>query len=164
MARLEDDGKELKFVGLKDLARHYAEVRNRLEGRQRVIDALKPRSCVMVAHFIEPMRFAFTNEDPEDIKVSITIIRIIRVVCKYFKVEEDVVRGPGRSKDQTMPRHIAIYLCHELTPNSYPQIGRKFGGRDHTTCIHAVRKITQMVQQGGAVKQDVEHLRATLEV
>ena len=61
------------------------------------------------------------------------------------------------------PRQIAMYLSKQLTTRSLPEIGRKFGGRDHTTVIHAVRKIEQLREEDAALDEDVDLLRRMLE-
>ena len=61
------------------------------------------------------------------------------------------------------PRQIAMYLSKQLTSRSLPEIGRKFGGRDHTTVIHAVRKIEQLREEDPALDEDVDLLRRMLE-
>jgi len=61
------------------------------------------------------------------------------------------------------PRQIAMYLSKQLTLRSLPEIGRRFGGRDHTTVLHAVRKIDELVASDGNLAKDVEHLRRMLQ-
>jgi chromosomal replication initiator protein len=60
------------------------------------------------------------------------------------------------------PRQVAMYLAKQLTTRSLPEIGRKFGGRDHTTVIHAVRKIDELIKIDPAIAQDVELLKRVL--
>ncbi|HEV8027196.1 MAG TPA: helix-turn-helix domain-containing protein, partial [Stellaceae bacterium] len=61
------------------------------------------------------------------------------------------------------PRQVAMYLCKQLTPRSLPEIGRKFGGRDHTTVMHAVRKIEELRGNDRTLAEDIELLRRMLE-
>jgi chromosomal replication initiator protein len=67
-----------------------------------------------------------------------------------------------RSRNVARPRQIAMYLAKQLTQRSLPEIGRKFGGRDHTTVMHAVRKIEELIDGDETVAQDVEIIRRTL--
>ncbi|MEC7537535.1 MAG: helix-turn-helix domain-containing protein, partial [Pseudomonadota bacterium] len=62
------------------------------------------------------------------------------------------------------PRQIAMYLAKQLTARSLPEIGRKFGGRDHTTVMHAVRKVEELKATDNGFSEDVELLRRMLEV
>lgn len=70
-----------------------------------------------------------------------TVERIQRAVCRKYGVTLNDMKSERRTQNIVEPRQVAMYLCKELTGRSYPEIGRRFGGRDHTTAIHAVRKI-----------------------
>ena len=61
------------------------------------------------------------------------------------------------------PRQIAMYLAKQLTPRSLPEIGRRFGGRDHTTVLHAVRKVESLMQDDHGIADDVTTLKRMLE-
>ncbi len=74
-------------------------------------------------------------------KRDITIEDIQRVVCQYFGIPEDLLRGKGRKKEIAFARQIAMFLSKEMTLYSLKSIGLHFGGRDHTTVIHAIRTI-----------------------
>ena len=76
----------------------------------------------------------------KDKKIDVELIK--KVVCEYFNISEDDLVGPRREQRVVRPRQLAMYLCKELIPGaSYPEIGAYFGGRDHTTVIHAYRKV-----------------------
>ncbi len=68
-----------------------------------------------------------------------------------------------RARIVARPRQVAMYLAKQLTTRSLPEIGRKFGGRDHTTVIHAVRKIDELMLTDPALAEDVELLRRMLQ-
>ncbi|MBN2056718.1 chromosomal replication initiator protein DnaA [bacterium] len=74
-------------------------------------------------------------------KREITIELIQKEVAKYFDLKVSVMRSKSRTKDVARPRQIAMYLCRELTDKSLPEIGAKFGGKDHSTVIYACKKI-----------------------
>jgi len=69
-----------------------------------------------------------------------------------------------RARAVARPRQIAMYLAKQLTARSLPEIGRKFGGRDHTTVMHAVRKVEELKATDNGFSEDVELLRRMLEV
>ena len=71
--------------------------------------------------------------------------------------------GPKRVRSYARPRQVAMYLAKSLTARSLPEIGRRFGGRDHTTVIHGVRRIEELKTQDGQIAEDVEMLRRALE-
>lgn len=75
---------------------------------------------------------------------NITIEKIINHICKYYNLQTDDLIGKKRPKNIAMPRQIAMYLCRIMTDASLPKIGLSFGGRDHTTVIHAYEKIQKL--------------------
>ncbi len=88
----------------------------------------------------------------------ITVEMIQRHVSEYFQVDLGEIRGARRQRSVLYPRQVAMFLCRRLTEASLPEIGRAFGGRDHTTVMHAVDKIAREVAQDIHKKQLVEHL------
>ena len=76
----------------------------------------------------------------------ITIDEIQRTVCQFYRVDRTEMSSKRRARAVVRPRQVAMYLAKVLTPRSYPEIGRKFGGRDHSTVIHAVRLIEDRVR------------------
>lgn len=78
----------------------------------------------------------------------ITIKGIIDVTAKFFGVRTIDLISQRRTANLVLPRHIAMFLAKKLTPYSLPIIGRRFGGRDHTTVMHAVSKIATMMTVG----------------
>jgi chromosomal replication initiator protein len=93
----------------------------------------------------------------------VTIDEIQRRVAEYFNVKMGDMLSARRARSVARPRQIAMYLSKQLTTRSLPEIGRKFGGRDHTTVIHAVRKIEQLREEDAALDEDVDLLRRMLE-
>ena len=83
-----------------------------------------------------------TSSEDTDIQAQ----DIIRAVSDYFKINPDDLYGSSRVATIAIARQIAMHLCRELTPLSLPKIGQIFGGRDHTTVMHATRKITAMMK------------------
>ena len=74
---------------------------------------------------------------------------ILRIVSRHYKVPRNELLSSRRSRDVVRPRQIAMYLAKSLTSRSLPEIGRRFGGRDHTTVLHSVRKVEQMMKDDG---------------
>src|SRR6185369_9363432 len=75
---------------------------------------------------------------------SVTIPMIQKVVADYYKVGIDDLKARSNMRQVLFPRQIAMYLCKRLTRKSYPEIGRQFGGKHHTTVMHSVEKIDQL--------------------
>jgi chromosomal replication initiator protein len=88
---------------------------------------------------------------------------ILRIVSRHYKVPRNDLLSSRRSRDVVRPRQIAMYLAKSLTSRSLPEIGRRFGGRDHTTVLHSVRKVEQMIKDDGDLAQEIELLKRMLE-
>ncbi len=93
----------------------------------------------------------------------ITIDEIQRRVSDHFKIRQAEMVSARRAREVARPRQIAMYLAKQLTPRSLPEIGRKFGGRDHTTVIHAVRQIERLRGLDHDIDTDVRTLMRELE-
>lgn len=87
---------------------------------------------------------------------------IQRKVAEHFNVRLSDLQSSKRTRAIARPRQIAMYLCKQLTTKSLPEIGRKFGGRDHTTVLHAVKKINELLESDPSITEDVELLRRAL--
>ncbi len=88
---------------------------------------------------------------------------ILRIVSRHYKVARNELLSSRRSRDVVRPRQIAMYLAKSLTSRSLPEIGRRFGGRDHTTVLHSVRKVEQMMKDDADLTQEIELLKRMLE-
>ncbi len=93
----------------------------------------------------------------------VTIDEIQRRVAEHFNVRLAEMTSDRRARIVARPRQVAMYLAKQLTTRSLPEIGRKFGGRDHTTVIHAVRKIEELMLTDPVLAEDVELLRRMLQ-
>jgi chromosomal replication initiator protein len=93
----------------------------------------------------------------------ITIDEIQKRVSEHFRIRQAEMVSARRAREVARPRQIAMYLAKQLTPRSLPEIGRRFGGRDHTTVIHAVRQIERLRGLDHDLDNDVRTLMRTLE-
>jgi chromosomal replication initiator protein len=87
----------------------------------------------------EALKDIFPNGKAKEVTMDI----IQEIVASYFKIKIEDLHSKKRTRNIAYPRQIAMYLCRDLTETSLPQIGQFFGGRDHTTVIHAYDKINQ---------------------
>ncbi|MDF1855932.1 chromosomal replication initiator protein DnaA [Pseudooceanicola sp.] len=94
---------------------------------------------------------------------KITVEEIQRKVSEHYNIRLSDMLGPKRLRSFARPRQVAMYLCKQMTSRSLPEIGRRFGGRDHTTVIHGVKRIEELKGQDGQIAEDLEMLRRTLE-
>ncbi len=92
----------------------------------------------------------------------VTISNIQKVVAEYFKIRVADLLSPRRSRSITRPRQIAMALAKELTTHSLPEIGDAFGGRDHTTVLHATRKVVELRDSDIRINEDYNNLLRTL--
>jgi chromosomal replication initiator protein len=91
-----------------------------------------------------------------------TVADIKAATCQLFGLTHDELVSPSRSSRVSMPRQLAMYLARELTDESLPAIGRHFGGRDHTTVMHACRRTSARIQSDASTRQAVEKLKHEL--
>ncbi len=106
----------------------------------------------------EVLRDLLRSNEPK-----ITIEEIQRRVAQYYNIRLADMLSPRRARTVARPRQIAMYLSKQLTTRSLPEIGRKFGGRDHTTVIHAVRRIDELCREDSGMEEDVDLLKRMLE-
>jgi chromosomal replication initiator protein len=93
---------------------------------------------------------------------KITVEEIQRKVSDHYNIRLSDMIGPKRLRSYARPRQVAMYLCKQMTTRSLPEIGRRFGGRDHTTVMHGVRRIEELKQSDGQIAEDVELLSRAL--
>ena len=93
----------------------------------------------------------------------VTIEEIQKSVAAHFNIRISDMHSARRARSVARPRQVAMYLSKQLTTRSLPEIGRKFGGRDHTTVMHAVRKVEELRESDNSFAEDVELLRRMLE-
>ena len=92
-----------------------------------------------------------------------TIDQIQKKVAEHFNVKMSDMHSARRSRTIARPRQIAMFLAKNLTTRSLPEIGRKFGGRDHTTVIHAIKKVKELVKNDSSLSEDIEILTRSLQ-
>jgi chromosomal replication initiator protein len=124
----------------------------------------------LVAHanlFGRPVTLETTHEVLHDILKAhdrrVTIEEIQKKVAEHYSIRLTDMSSARRARAVARPRQVAMYLAKQLTSRSLPEIGRKFGNRDHTTVMHAVSRVTELMERDGAFAEDVELLRRLLE-
>jgi chromosomal replication initiator protein len=98
-------------------------------------------------------------QDPKKVKIE----EIQRIVARHYNVSRGDLLSSRRTANVVRPRQVAMYLAKTLTLRSLPEIGRRFGGRDHTTVLHAVRKIENLVGNDAALAEEIESLKRQLQ-
>jgi chromosomal replication initiator protein len=97
---------------------------------------------------------------PQGEAAEVSIRRIQELVSERFQLSMAELCGDKRSQNIVYPRQVAMYLSRELTDSSLPKIGKEFGGRDHTTVIHATSKIARLIREDRSVYNLVQELTA----
>ncbi len=114
-----------------------------------------------------PVTLQFTRETLADLlrahEKKLTIDEIQRKVADYYALKMTDLLSARRAREVARPRQVAMYLAKKLTPRSLPEIGRRFGGRDHTTVMHAVKRIEELRAADSELNNDVVHLTRLLD-
>lgn len=99
---------------------------------------------------------------PRPFIITNRIEQIKRVVCQHFGVSREEIESATRIQKVVLPRQIALFLARDVSNFSFPEIGRRFGGRDHTTVLHAYRKIEGLIRTDSELAASVEKIKAAL--
>jgi len=94
---------------------------------------------------------------------NFTVPTIIKTVASYFDIKVSDMKSKKRSRGISIPRQIAMYLCREHTKHSLPDIGRQFGGKDHTTVIFSHKKLTKIINEKGELEKSVKEIISFIE-
>lgn len=137
-----------------------------LAAYRAAMEASAPRSAeassIKRTHVRPPRGYAFMGMYIVPIKRWPTIAEIQARVAGFYHIPLIEMTSARRAREVARPRQVAMYLAKRLTPNSLPAIGRRFGGRDHTTVMHAVRQIEALSREGGSIAHEVFDLTASL--
>lgn len=140
---------------------------HRISNNVRVLEGALTRLFALASLVGREITLEMTQESLADIlrqsDRKVTMDEIMRKTCDYYNVRMSDLLSPKRSRNIARPRQMAMWLAKLLTQRSYPEIGKRFGNRDHTTVIHAVRKIDELKAQDSQVAEDAELLRRMLE-
>lgn len=138
----------------------------RVTSSARELEGVLNNIIVRTAYMDRPVTLETVEEALGELPVKaerrITVDDIQKAVASYFSIAVDDLLSKRRTKAVVRPRHIAMYLAKTMTTRSLPDIGRRFGGRDHSTVIHAVSKITSLLPSDAVLAEDVETLRRRL--
>lgn len=132
-----------------------------LEGaltRVRAFAQLTPSKAITVDHARDVLKGMF----PEQVARPISIQTIQHEVSRFYSISLEDLKGSKRSQSIVFPRQIAMYLARELTDLSLPRIGAEFGGKDHTTVIHATAKITKVLGEDREVLNQIQTLTTAI--
>ncbi|MGW8312443.1 MAG: chromosomal replication initiator protein DnaA [Desulfuromonadales bacterium] len=113
-----------------------------------------------------PVSLEMTRDVLKDILIErnreLSVDEILKKVSAHFNIKISDMKSPKRLKTVVLPRQIAMYLSRQLTSSSYPEIGERFGGKDHSTIIHAIRKIDKLMEEDFQLRSTIEKLKQEL--
>ena len=139
----------------------------RISANVRELEGALNRVVAYAALSGKPVDVDFTQATLADIlranQRRVTIDEIQRKVSDHYRIRQAEMSSARRAREVARPRQVAMYLAKQLTPRSLPEIGRRFGGRDHTTVIHAVKQIEKLRQTDAELDADVRLLIRQLE-
>ena len=140
---------------------------HRISSNVRVLEGALTRLFAFASLVGREINLDMTQECLADIlrasDRNVTVEEIMRQVADHYNLRMSDLLSPRRARSVARPRQVAMFLSKMLTSKSLPDIGRRFGGRDHTTVIHAVKKVEELKMTDSQIAEDVELLRRMLE-
>lgn len=140
---------------------------HRISSNVRVLEGALTRLFAFASLVGREINLDMTQECLADIlrasERKVTVEEIMRQVADHYNLRMSDLLSPRRARSVARPRQVAMFLSKMLTSKSLPDIGRRFGGRDHTTVIHAVKKVEELKMTDNQIAEDVELLRRMLE-
>ncbi len=155
-AKAEDKSLDISEPVLEHVARTVTGSGRELEGAFNQLlfrQSFEPQ--ISVDRIDEILGQIYRAGEPKRVRIE----DIQRIVARYYNVSKTELLSNRRTRAIVKPRQVAMYLSKVLTPRSLPEIGRRFGGRDHTTVLHAVRKIEDLSVSDAALAQELDLLR-----
>jgi chromosomal replication initiator protein len=141
-------------------------IAKRIQSNIRELEGALRRVIASARFTGQPINLDFTKEALRDLLALqdklVTTENIQKTVAEYYKIRVADLLSPRRTRTVTRPRQIAMALAKDLTTHSLPEIGDAFGGRDHTTVLHACRKVAELREADARVKEDFNNLLRTL--
>ena len=141
-------------------------IANRIRSNVRELEGALKRVIANCQLIGEPITMESTREALSDLFAvqakAVSIENIQKTVAEYYKIRLSDLLGKSRSRSLARPRQLAMAMAKELTDRSLPEIGRVFGGRDHTTVMHACKKISELRESDPSVDEDFNNLKRIL--
>ena len=139
---------------------------NSICGNVRELEGYLIRIGAFASLTSTPVSLDMARDVLKDILVErnkeLTVEEILKRVSSHYNIKISDIKSPKRLKAVVLPRQIAMYLSRQLTSSSYPEIGERFGGKDHSTIIHAIRKIEKLIEEDFQLRSTIENLKKEL--
>jgi len=151
---------ELEGISLSESVALY--IADKVESNIRVLEGYLRRVIAYASLKGEKIELDLAKEALKSLLDSsttqVTVEKIQKIVCQRLKIKPSFLKSKNNSPDIVFPRQIAMYLCHKLTSASLPEIGKKFGGKHHTTVIHSIRKIEKLRNEDSEFNKEINSL------
>ncbi|MFP4081322.1 MAG: chromosomal replication initiator protein DnaA [Candidatus Aminicenantes bacterium] len=151
---------ELEAVVLPESVALY--IADKVQANIRELEGYLRRVIAFASLKGEKIDLDLTKEALKDLLDSatsvVTVEKIQKMICHKFKIKLSQLKSKNNSPKIAFPRQIAMYLSKELTPSSLPEIGRKFGGKHHTTVIHSIKKIKKLLRDNPEFNREINNL------
>ena len=143
-------------------------IANKVAGNIRELEGILKRLAALQTFYQEPLTLAFARKKLPNMFASapatVTVPGIIEAVARFHSIRSADITGKKRTRTLTDPRHIAMYLARKHTSLSFPELGREFGGRDHSTVQHGVRKIERATKENPDLAYKIRLIEQSLNV
>jgi len=157
----EEDGIAMPDEVAMFLATHIRQNVRELEGSLIRLSAFASLSGNEIT--LDMAKEVLKNILPDRSRV-LSVETIQKLVADHYNLKISDLKSPRRLKVLTVPRQIAMYLCRKHVKSSFPELGLKFGGKDHSTVVHAVQKITRLLDQDHSLKSEIVSLEKILQI
>ncbi len=156
--KAEEKSVEVPHTALTIIAHHVRSNIRELEGALNKVLAYAKLMRMPITTDLVNLALAEYMRQPE----KMTIEQVIEAVGEHYGISVEQILSRSRSRIISYPRQIAMYLCRTETDASFPQIGQKLGGRDHTTIMHGYEKISSRVEQDSNLRRDILEIKAAM--
>ena len=159
-AKAEDPCVDISEDVLGYIARAVTGSGRELEGAfNQILFRQRFEPQLTIERIEEILGHIYRSGEPKRVRIE----DIQRIVARHYNVSKTELLSNRRTRTIVKPRQIAMYLAKVLTPRSLPEIGRRFGGRDHTTVLHAVRKIEELISGDKGLADEIELLKRMID-
>ena len=141
-------------------------IAQRIRSNVRELEGALKRVIASARFMGRPIDIGLIRESLKDLLAlqdkQVSIDNIQRTVAEYYKIKISDILSKRRSRSVARPRQVAMALSKELTSHSLPEIGDAYGGRDHTTVLHACRKVKELIESDREIREDYSNLQRLL--
>ncbi len=137
-------------------------------GNVRELEGVLNRLAALQSFYNQPLTLSFASKQFPNLfiseRISITVPSIIEAVARFHNIRSPDITGNKRTRTLTRPRHIAMYLARQHTSLSFPELGKEFGGRDHSTIQHGCRKVEKEMKNNSELSYKIQMIEQGLNI